>query len=64
MWTEELYGDLKGHGFVPEATHLDDESHISRLVLSVCIAFVWLTALGSWVVKKGLRHFVEICESL
>ena len=59
MWTEEMYGDMKGHGFDLEATHLDDEQRISRLVLAVCIAFVWLTALGSWVVKKGLRHFVD-----
>jgi len=51
MWTEEMYGDLKGHGFDLETTHLDDEMRISPLVLAVCIAFVWLTALGSWVVK-------------
>ena len=59
MWTEEMYGDLKGHGFDLEATHLDDEARISRLVLAVCIAFVWFSALGSWVVKNGYRHFVD-----
>jgi hypothetical protein len=41
MWTEELYGDLKGHGFDLEATHLDDADRIARLVLAVCINFVW-----------------------
>lgn len=59
IWTEEMYGDMKGHGFDLEATHLDDQAPISRLVLAVCIAFVWLMALGSWVIKKGLRHFVD-----
>lgn len=59
MWTEEMYGDMKGHGFDLEATHLDDEERISRLVLGVCITFVWLIALGSWVVKNGYRHFVD-----
>jgi hypothetical protein len=59
MWTEEMYGDLKGHGFDLEATHLDEEARISRLVLAVCIAFVWFSALGSWVVKNGHRHFVD-----
>jgi hypothetical protein len=59
MWTEEMYGDMKGHGFDLEATHLDDEQRIARLMLAVCITFVWLTALGSWVVKNGLRHFVD-----
>jgi hypothetical protein len=59
MWTEEMYGDMKGHGFDMEATHLDDEARISRLILGVAIAFVWLITLGSWVVKNGLRHFVD-----
>jgi hypothetical protein len=59
MWTEEMYGDLKGHGFDLEATHLDDAARIARLVLGVCLAFVWLMTLGSWVVKHGYRHFVD-----
>ena len=59
MWTEETYGDMKGHGFDLEATHLEDPERISRLFLAVCFAFVWLIALGSWVVKNGLRHFVD-----
>ena len=60
MWTEEMYGDMKGHGFDLEATHLDDVDRISRVVLAVCIAFVWLITLGSRIVKKGLRHFVDV----
>lgn len=59
MWTEEMYGDMKGHGFDLEATHLHDPVRISRLVLGIAIAFVWLISLGSWVVKNGLRHFVD-----
>jgi hypothetical protein len=60
MWTEETYGDMKGHGFDLESTHLDDADRISRLVLGVCIAYVWLVALGSWVVKNGKRHFIDV----
>ncbi|MEZ4619534.1 MAG: transposase [Caldilineaceae bacterium] len=52
MWTEELYGDLKSHGFDLEATHLDDADRIARLVLAVCINFVWFIALGVWLVKS------------
>lgn len=59
MWTEELYGDLKGHGFDLEATHLDDADRIARLVLAVCINFVWFIALGSWLVKRGWRHLLD-----
>lgn len=59
MWIEEMYGDLKGHGFDLESTQLDDPDRISRLVLAVCLTFVWLIATGSRVVKRGLRHFVD-----
>lgn len=59
MWIEEMYGDLKGHGFDLEATHLADADRISRLVLAVCLTFVWFITLGSWVVKRGFRHFLD-----
>jgi hypothetical protein len=59
MWIEEMYGDMKGHGFDLEATHLNDPDRLARLVLAVCITFVWFMTLGSWVVKRGLRHFVD-----
>lgn len=60
MWIEEMFGDMKGHGFDLETTHLDDPDRISRLVLGVCIAYVWLIALGSWVVKSGYRHLIDL----
>jgi hypothetical protein len=56
---EEMYGDMKGHGFDLEATHLKDAARISRLFLGICIVFVWLITLGSWVVKRGYRHLVD-----
>jgi hypothetical protein len=59
MWIEEMFGDMKGHGFDLEATHLDDLLRLSRLVFALCFAFSWLIALGSWVVKNGYRHFID-----
>jgi hypothetical protein len=59
MGIEELYGDLKGHGFDLEATHLKDPDRIDRLILAVCLTFVWFITLGSWVVKRGFRHLLD-----
>ena len=59
MWVEEMYGDMKGHGFDLEATHLKDANRISRFFLGISIVFVWLISLGSWVVKRGFRHVVD-----
>jgi hypothetical protein len=59
MWIEEMYGDMKGHGFDLEATYMQDPDRLSRLVLGICLVYVWLIALGSWVVKNGKRHLVD-----
>jgi hypothetical protein len=59
MWTEETYGDMKGHGFDLEKTHLQDLDRLSRLFLGVCLVYVWLISLGSWMVKNGRRHLVD-----
>mgnify|MGYP001812563647 FL=1 len=57
---EEMFGDMKGHGFDLESTHLRDAKRIERLMLGVCITFVWLITLGSWVVKNGYRHLIDV----
>jgi len=59
MWVEELFGDLKGHGFDLEATHLQDLDRLSRLTLAAMIVHVWLISLGSRVIKRGLRYLVD-----
>jgi hypothetical protein len=59
MWIEEMYGDMKGHSVDLEATHMRDLDRLSRLVLGVCLVYVWLISLGSWVVKNGKRPLVD-----
>lgn len=56
---EETFGDLKGHGFDLEATHLRHFLRLSRLTLAVCYLYVWLVTLGSQVIKSGQRHLVD-----
>jgi hypothetical protein len=59
MWIEEMFGDLKGHGFDLESTHLHHFLRISRLTLAVVLLYVWLISTGSRVVKNGHRHLVD-----
>lgn len=58
-WIEALYSDLKARGFDLEATHLRHAGRIDRLLLGVCLAYLWLVALGSWAVKNGYRHLID-----
>jgi hypothetical protein len=59
MWTEELFGDLKGQGFDLESSHLDHFLKLSRLTLAVVLVYVWLVAYGSQIIKRGLRPLVD-----
>ena len=52
MWTDEMYGDLKGHGVEGEATNLVHAARIDRLMLGVCWTYVWLLVLGSYCAGK------------
>jgi hypothetical protein len=59
MWIEELFGDLKGHGFDLESSHLRHFLRLSRLTLAVVLLYLWLIVLGSRVIKNGLRSLVD-----
>jgi hypothetical protein len=59
MWIEEMFGDLKKHGFDLESTHLRHFLRLSRLTLLVAFIYVWLVALGSQIIKCGQRHLVD-----
>ena len=59
MWTEELHGDLKNHGFDLESTMLHDFLRLSRLTLAVAFLYVWLISVGSGTIHQGLRHLVD-----
>jgi hypothetical protein len=59
MWTEELFGDLKGHGFDLESTHLLHVERLSRLTLFVILLYVWMLWVGVRTIKRGDRHWVD-----
>ena len=51
-----MFRDFKELGFRLETTHLRDPARVSRLLLCVCLAHVWLMKAGVWVSKRGLRR--------
>jgi len=58
-WIEEMFGDMKKHGFDLESTHLCHFLRLSRLTLAVVILYVWLVAYGARAIKNGKRHLVD-----
>jgi hypothetical protein len=59
MWVEEMFGDMKGHGFDLEKTHLRHFQRLSRLTLAVALLYVWLIAVGTDAIKRGQRRLVD-----
>jgi len=56
---EEMFGDLKKHGFDLESTRLQNFLRLSRLTLVVVWLYVWLISTGTKMVHRGLRHLVD-----
>jgi hypothetical protein len=59
MWLHELFGDLKGHGFDLEHSHLRHFARLSRLTLAVVLLYAWLVTTAVQVIKRGLRQQVD-----
>ncbi len=59
MWIEEMFGDLKRHGFDLESTMLHSFVRLSRLTLAVALLYVWLISTGTRTIQNGLRPLVD-----
>jgi hypothetical protein len=58
-WIEEMFGDMKGHGFDLEATMLRSFLRLSRLTLAVALLYLWAIATGVRTIRQGKRHLVD-----
>ena len=59
MWIEEMFGDMKKHGFDLESSMLHSFLRLSRLTLAVAFLYVWMIAVGTRVIHQGQRHLVD-----
>lgn len=59
MWIEEMFGDMKKHGFDLESTMLRHFLRLSRLTLVVAILYVWLISVGTRTIRSGFRNLVD-----
>jgi hypothetical protein len=59
MWVEELFADLKGHGFDLESSQLRSFRRLSRLTLAVALLYVWLVTEGAQALIQGRSAQVD-----
>ena len=56
---EEMFGDLKDHGFDLESSMLHHSERLSRLTLAVALLYVWSVSCGGRTIHEGRRHLVD-----
>jgi hypothetical protein len=59
MWIEEMFGDLKGHGFDLESTMLRLAEKLNRLTLAVVLLYVWSISMGTKIIRNSQRELVD-----
>jgi hypothetical protein len=59
MWIDEMFGDLKKHGFNLESTLLRHFLRLSRLTLAVAMLYIWFVSTGTRTIHSGKRHLVD-----
>ena len=54
-----MYRDSQDFRLEHQASRIRDPRRLSRLLLGIALAYVWLLQLASHVVKRGWRRFVD-----
>lgn len=63
MWIETVFRDWQSGGFHLDDSGVSDRERFARLLLPLVIAYLWLVAVGRWVVKRGYRCLVDDGEA-
>ncbi len=59
MWIETIVRDWQRGGVHRDDRGITDRDRFARLFLPMVIAYLWLVAVGRWVVKRGYRKLVD-----
>ena len=58
-WIEEMFGDMKGHGFDLEKSRLHHPDRLNRLMLAVSLVYIWLITVGEHVIHDRLTTEID-----
>lgn len=62
---ETFFSDQKSRGFYLCHSHISDTSHLDRLLIGLCLAYLWIVCMGAWVVQTSrvsLIHRTDRCD--
>ncbi len=59
MWIETLFRDWQSGGFDLGKTAITDPERFHRLIILVCLVYLWFVSIGRWLVKRGYRTLLD-----
>jgi hypothetical protein len=59
MWIETLFRDWQSGGFELGKSAISDRDRFARLLILVCLVYVWFVSIGRWLVKRGYRALLD-----
>lgn len=59
MWIETLFRDWQSGGFDLGKTGITNHTRFARLILLVCLVYLWFVSIGRWLVKRGYRTLLD-----
>jgi len=59
MWIETMFRDWQSGGFELGKTAISNHERFTRLIVLVCLVYVWFVSIGRWLVKRGYRALLD-----
>lgn len=59
MWIETLFRDWQSGGFELGKTGITNHKRFDRLIILVCLVYLWFVSIGRWLVKRGYRTLLD-----
>jgi len=56
---ETFFSDQKSRGFHIHKSHLSDPLRLSYLLLTACLAYLWMVCLGLWVITEKKTGLID-----
>ena len=56
---EPFFSDQKSRGFHLHTSHLADPQRLSRLLIAVCLAYIWIVSLGAVCMQEGWTSIIH-----
>src|SRR5262249_18054172 len=59
MWIETMFRDWQSGGVELGKTGITNHKRVTRLIILVCLVYLWFVSIGRWLGKRGHRALLD-----